>query len=109
MGIFCIVLGIIIPVLFALIGHAAGCLMFIGENTNIILGSEPFNINALLQFPEPDKMLKYIVVVAACVVFGMLIGAGPFFCGISYRKLSRRADRLERMIRKTARRSGREG
>ena len=103
MGTFCIVLGILIPVLFALVSHAFGCLWFIGENSNILLGSEPFRIDALLQFPAADKLPDYLMIVGVCVLLGLLIGAGPFFCGISHNKLTKRVKRVERMLRRATR------
>ena len=104
MGTFCIVFGIVIPILFAFCGHAAGCLFFVGENTNILFGSEPFSINALLMFPEPEKLSKYLLVVGVMTLIGLLIGAGVFTSGLVYNKLNKRLDRVERISRKALRR-----
>ena len=103
MGTFCIVFGIIIPILFALCGHAVGCLFFVGENTNMIFGSAPFTFKAFLMFPEPEKLARYLIVVGIMTIIGLLIGAGVFTSGLVYNKLNKRLDRVERISRKAAR------
>ena len=104
MGIFCIVLGIVIFVVFLAAGYAVASALVMEGLWNVINGTAAFKLSDFLQLPTAENLNTYVVCLIIFGVLGLLFALGVFMNGIVYNKLSKKLRSVDRIARRAARR-----
>ena len=103
MGIFCIVLGIVIFVVFLAAGYAVASALVMEGLWNVISGTAVFRLSDFLQMPTAENMSTYLVCLIIFGVLGLLFALGVFMCGIVNNRLNKKLRSVERLARRAAR------
>lgn len=104
MGIFCIVLGIIIFVVFLAAGYAVASALVMEGLWNVIGGTAAFKLSDFLQMPTAENMTTYLVCLIIFGVLGLMFALGVFMCGLVHNRLTRKLRSVELIARRAARR-----
>lgn len=104
MGVFCIVLGIIIFVVFLAAGYAVASALVMEGLWNVIGGTAVFKLSDFLQMPTAENMSTYVACLIIFGVLGLLFALGVFMNGLVYGKLTKKLRSVERVARRAARR-----
>ena len=100
MGIFSIIVGIILIVVFIFGGYAAACALVMPGFSNLLAGGS-VNMSQFFSLPNAANWHYFVICIVAGIILGLQIGLGLVMSGLNYNRISR----LERLVYYTAKKS----
>ena len=100
MGIFSIIIGLILIVVFVFGGYAAACALVMPGFSNLLAGGS-VDMSQFFSLPTSANWPYFVVCILVGIILGLQIGLGLVMSGLNYNRISR----LERLVYYTAKKT----